>query len=173
MQKVLFLLFVVSCFSFSIPSGTTAKVQWLSFKELEKKLQEKELPVLVDIYTDWCGWCKVMDRKTYAESNVAKYMNQKFYAVKFNAESKEDITWRGKTYSYNQRQRIHSLTNELIKGEMGFPNTVFIPGKTAEPISVAGYMTPQDFQVYLTYFGEEKNRKKDFQAYANSFKPTW
>ncbi len=174
MQKVVVLFFIItiSGFSFSLKENGK-KVNWISFQEAEKKMQEKELPVIVDMYTDWCGWCKVMDSKTYAKPNVAYYLNNKFYAIKFNAESREDITWRGKIYRYDPQKRIHSLALALITGEKGYPNTVFIANKQSEPVSVAGYMTPKDFQVFLTYFGEKKYESSDFETYARDFKPSW
>jgi uncharacterized protein YyaL (SSP411 family) len=170
-SSVLFIFLICSSFSANHPAGE--KIQWISFEEAEKKLAEKELPVLVDIYTDWCGWCKVMDQKTYSKSIVAGYLNSKFYAVKFNAESKQPITWRGKVYKYNPEQKLHSLAKALITGEMGFPNTVFIANKQADPQSIAGYLTPKDLQVFVTYFGESKNREVDFNTYARNFKPNW
>jgi thioredoxin-related protein len=173
-QKVVVLFFIItiSGFSFSLKDNGK-KVNWISFQDAEKKLLEKELPVIVDVYTDWCGWCKVMDSKTYSKPNVAYYLNNKFYAIKFNAESTEDITWRGKVYRYDPQKGIHSLALALITGEKGYPNTVFIPNKQAEPVSVPGYMTPKEFQVFLTYFGEKKYNSSNFETYAKDFKPSW
>jgi len=175
MQKVvtfIFLLAVIS-YSFSVRDHESNKINWLGFQEAAKKMEIKELPVIIDVYTDWCGWCKVMDRKTYGKSKVAAYINEKFYAIKFNAESKEDIMWRGKIYRYDKQRGIHSLALELIKKDMGFPNTVFIPDEKSEPQSMAGYLTPKEFQVYLTYYGEAKNKSLDFESYARRFKPSW
>jgi thioredoxin-related protein len=114
-----------------------------------------------------------MDSKTYSKSHVATYLNNKFYAIKFNAESREDITWRGKVYRYDTQKRIHSLALALITGEKGYPNTVFIANKQSEPLSVPGYMTPNEFQVFLTYFGEKQNQSSDFETYARNFRPSW
>lgn len=174
MQKVVVLFFVLTItgFSFSLKEDTK-KVNWISFQEAEKRMNEKELPVIVDVYTDWCGWCKVMDNKTYSKSNVANYLNNKFYAIKFNAESKQDITWRGKVYRYDHEKGIHSLALALITGEKGYPNTVFIADKESEPVSVPGYMTPNEFQVFVTYFGEKKYDSSDFETYARGFTPSW
>jgi uncharacterized protein YyaL (SSP411 family) len=174
MQKVFGLLLILTIIGFSFSSKPNGKkVNWISFQEAEKKMETKELPVIVDVYTDWCGWCKVMDSKTYSRANVADYLNEKFYAIKFNAESRDPIIWRGKTYRYDAQKRIHSLALALITGEKGYPNTVFIANKEAEPVSVAGYMNPNEFQVFVTYFGDKQNEKTDFEHYANSFKPTW
>jgi len=175
MEKVaasIFLL-ILTGFSFTHKEPDLKNVNWISFQELEKKLETKDLPVIIDVYTDWCGWCKVMDQKTYGKSKVFNYLNQKFYAVKFNAESKEDVPWRGKIYRYDHNRGIHSLALELIKRDMGFPNTVFVANKSSVPESFAGYMAPKEFQIYLTYYGDEKNRSTDFETYARNFRPSW
>lgn len=174
MQKVVFLFFILTItgLAFSIKKQGK-KVNWISFQEAEKKMNEKELPVIVDVYTDWCGWCKVMDSKTYSKSHVANYLNNKFYAIKFNAESREDIIWRGNVYRFDPQKNIHSLALALITGEKGYPNTVFIADKYAQPLSVPGYMKPNEFQVFLTYFGEKKHESSDFETYARGFKPSW
>src|SRR5674476_574025 len=93
MQKVtgffmsLIMLFVFA--SFMIP--TKEKVQWLSIAEMQVAYSKNPKPILVDVYTSWCGWCKVMDKQTYSNDKVAAYINEKYYAVKFDAESKDSV----------------------------------------------------------------------------------
>ena len=74
-----------------------SKVEWMSLSEVAANMQKEKRPILIDLYTDWCGWCKVMDKKTYSNKNVSAYLQQKFYSVKLNAEGTQSITWNGKT----------------------------------------------------------------------------
>jgi thioredoxin-related protein len=175
MQKVpiITILFIVLSSFSETPSSLKEKIQWISFEEAEKKLKSDPRPILIDIYTDWCGWCKVMDKKTYANNNVADYINQHYYAIKFNAESKSPISWRGKTYQYEAQSRMHGLAVELLKGDAGFPTTVFIPVNPAEPQPIPGFLEPKDIHTLLTYFSEGHYQKVRFDKYAEKFKSSW
>lgn len=93
MQKVLRLVLVLSLplflTSFHIPEKE--KLKWLAHTELQSAFAKQPRPIIIDVYTDWCGWCKVMDRETYSNEKVIGYLNKNFYAVKFNAESKAEV----------------------------------------------------------------------------------
>ena len=71
-------------------SHTTSanKMKWYTIEEVQALNEKDPKPILVDVYTDWCGWCKVMDRKTFANADVQAYIQENFYPVKFNAEQK-------------------------------------------------------------------------------------
>jgi len=175
MQKVLLLLLLTTGFGF-VPHPSLLhkeKIRWISFEEAEKLSKENPLPILVDIYTDWCGWCKVMDKKTYAHDSVANYINQHFYAVKFNAESKTPIQWKGKTYSFMPQYKMHSLAIELLKGDAGFPTTVIIPVDPADPQAIPGYLQPKDMHTLLSYFSEAHFKNIRYDQYAEKFKSKW
>src|SRR5690349_2091633 len=73
------------------------KLKWMSLDDAAAGLKKEKRPVLIDLYTGWCGWCKVMDKKTYSNKDVSSYVQQKFYPVKFDAGGRNSITWNGKT----------------------------------------------------------------------------
>src|SRR5882724_13117816 len=100
--KLLFLsawLVIFSCAHKPAPSGDHLK--WMNLNDATENLQKEKRPVLIDLYTDWCGWCKIMEKKTYSNKNVMQYVQDKFYPVRVNAESRETITWNGKDYAFN------------------------------------------------------------------------
>src|SRR5580658_5159160 len=72
-------------------------VEWMTVGQAADKLQQEKRPVLIDLYTTWCGWCREMDRKTYSSKKVAAYLGEKFYTVKVDAETRAAITWQGRT----------------------------------------------------------------------------
>ncbi len=95
------------------PKEEKAKLNWLTLEDVTAKLQKEKRPVLIDLYTDWCGWCKVMDKRTYNTQKVSDYITTKFYPVKIDAESKKTFTWKGKEYNFNASARAMILRSGL------------------------------------------------------------
>jgi uncharacterized protein YyaL (SSP411 family) len=73
-------------------------VKWMTITEAVNASKTTPKPIILDFYTDWCGWCKRMMATTYADPGLASYINQYFYPVKFDAEGKDTVTFQGKTY---------------------------------------------------------------------------
>ncbi len=153
--------------------GATDKTKWITLKDAADSLKKQKRPVLIDLYTDWCGWCKVMDKKTYSNNNVSQYLKQKFYAVKVDAESKQAIEWNGKSFSYNQQYRTNEFALYLTNGQLSYPTTVILPSDGSAPQAIPGYLEPKDFEMVVKYFGEGHYGKTPFDEYQKNFKATW
>ena len=149
------------------------QVNWLTLAEAESVLKDQQKPVLIDLYTDWCGWCKVMDKKTYSHAEVIKYINEHFIAVKLNAETKEDISWLGKHYGYQNSYRVNTYALYLTKGELSFPTTVILPDKGEDPQAIAGFLEPKELEFILKYFGEGHYGNQSFQQFNKNFISRW
>ena len=163
-------LLIISCAP--RPAATGGKLNWMTLQEVENGLQKEVRPVLIDLYTDWCGWCKVMDKKTYADKNVSSYLQQKFYTVKVDAESRSAISWQGKTYAYNTGYRTNDFAVYLTKGELAYPTTVIIP-PDGEPQAIPGFLSPNEMELIVKYFGEGNFGKVSFETFQKSFKSGW
>lgn len=145
---------------------------WMSVDEAVGKLQKEQRPVLIDLYTTWCGWCKQMDKKTYSNKQVAQYLQEKFYPVKVDAETHAAITWNGRTYQFNPNYRSNEFALYLTHGRLEFPTTIIIP-PGGEPQAIPGYMEPKELEMLVKYFGEGKFNKVSFDEYQKSFKSSW
>ena len=147
-------------------------VEWLTVDQAADKLQQEKRPVLIDLYTTWCGWCKEMDRKTYSSKKVAAYLEEKFYTVKVDAETRAVITWQGRTYAYSPQYRSNEFALYLTHGRLEFPTTIIIPPGDA-PQAIPGFMEPGDMEPLLKYFGEGAYKTQGFDTYMKNFKKSW
>lgn len=176
MQKLRFALFLIPVllviWSFNHPKPKT-KLKWMSLAEAEKAMKTNPKPMLIDLYTDWCGWCKVMDKKTYDNEAVTAYLQDKFYPVKLNAETRDSINWAGRKFAYNKQYRINEFAIYLTQGELSFPTTIFINNLNADPQNIAGYLKPEELEPIAKYFGDGHFGKITYQSFQENFKPQW
>ena len=95
---MVFTLFALGCKSdgSAVSTLVDGELNWLTIEEAQKIKNNEGKLYMVDVYTDWCGWCKVMDKKTFTDDGIKKYLDENFYVIKFNAEQKEPITFNGK-----------------------------------------------------------------------------
>ena len=149
------------------------RINWITLDEVNLKLKTENRPVLIDLFTDWCYWCKVMDKKTYSDPKVIAYINQHFYAVKVDAETKKKLLWNEKNYNYDAGNKINEFALYVTQGQLGFPTTVIFPDVKKEPASVPGYMNPKEIEAILKYFGEGKYKLENFETFSANFKSTW
>ncbi len=173
-------IFLVSSIFFIISDKTSLanppeknKVNWLSFEEAEASMKQNPKKVYIDMYTSWCHWCKVMDKETLSNPNVIEYLNKNYYAIKFNAESKEDVVFGGKVYKYDTQRRAHELAIELMKGKLTFPTSVFLEEGFIQAQPVPGMLKLHDMEMILKYLGEGKNKTMPWTKYQSAFQPEW
>lgn len=121
-----------------------AGIKWLSLTEVDSLMKIEPRPILIDLYTTWCGWCRVMDKKTYGDAKVITYVSRNFYPVKFDAESKTAFSWGKYKFSYDPQYHVNEFTIYLTKGKFYFPQTVFILPQNPQPQAVTGYLEAKE-----------------------------
>lgn len=122
-------------------------ITWIDVETANAIENTEEKFFIVDVYTDWCGWCKVMDQKTFTDKEVIAYMDKYFHSVKFNAEQKETITFDNERYNWVKvgRGGINTLAREWLGNRLSYPSYVFL-NKNKKPIKVSrGYLPPEKF----------------------------
>lgn len=144
MKKIGFILLTLTLFT-TTSFKKADELKWMSFDEGYKLAQKKGKIMLVDVYTDWCGWCKRMDRDTYGKSEIISLINEDYVAIKFNPETQGiSYTFEGKKYSGDQLAGVLSQ-NQLS----GYPTTVFYYPKGKKTNVVGGYFDAERFKGVL------------------------
>lgn len=176
MRKISFvLLFIVG-----LGQLTAQEIQWMSLNEALEAQKREPKKIFMDAYANWCGPCKLLDEHTFSHQDVAAFINEHFYPVKFNAEGNEVVVYQGQEFSnpqfnperVNGRNSQHELAQAL--GINSYPTMIFFDEAGAPLGPVYGYQEPRDLEVYLTFFLEDKYEEitsaKDFWKYQRKFK---
>ena len=166
---------VIASFSFSAKKkeGESAKIQWLTIQEAEKLNKQKPKKIMIDLYTSWCGWCKELDAKTFTDPKVIDYINENFYAVKFNAERTDTVIFNSDTLvnlgvPFGKRA-AHQFTMKYgsINGSVGYPTIAYIDGTNKKIEAIAGYFDATQFMIPLHYINDNVYKTKTFETYYN------
>jgi thioredoxin-related protein len=170
LSKLFFLLFSLGL----LPSFLGQTVNWVSIEQAFLLQKQTPKPILVDFYTEWCGWCKRMDATTYKDAQLVSYINQYFYCVKFDAERKDPITLNGQKMvnpNPSNPRSSHQYASNLGIGS--FPTTVFYDKEGNNVTQAAGYLQANEMVPILVYFKEHLFQVTDVNSYAKSFKTTF
>jgi len=172
MKLVLVACLVILC-SAKVNTTNHDKPDWMKLSDLTGKIKSEPKPVIIDLYTNWCYWCKVMDKKTYTNSKVVSYINEHFYPVKLDAETREMVQWNNKHYNFNDDYKVNDFTMYLTSGQPGFPTTVIFTDENSDPVAIQGFLAPKEIEPILKYFGEGAYKKQNFAEFKSGFKSTW
>ncbi|UNY98824.1 DUF255 domain-containing protein [Zhouia spongiae] len=149
-------------------------IKWMSWEEAIRKSESDQNPkkIFIDVFTDWCGWCKKMDKDTFNHPDVAAYMNKNFYMVKMDGEGKEDIEYKGNTFKYvaSGNRGYHELAASLLQGKLSYPTVVFLDENQKMLSPVPGYKKPQEFLMIAKYFGDNIYKDKTWDEYQKELK---
>lgn len=171
MKYILSALFILVSLS-AFAQKEEVKVNWMTFEEAIEANKKDPKKIFIDVYTDWCGWCKVMDKNTFNHPVIAKYLNENFYNVKLNAEQKEDITFNEQTFKYvpSGKKGYHELAAALLNGKLSYPTVVFLDEELRMIQPLPGYQKPEQFDPIIKFIGGDHYKEQDWQAYQKEYK---
>ncbi len=149
-----------------------SKINWMTWEQAQEAQKKKPKKIFVDVYTDWCGWCKKMDATTFSHPEIIRYLNENYYAIKFDAEQKAPILFKDKEYKFvSQGMRgYHELAAELMGGKMSYPTTLYLDEQLNLLSPVPGYLDPPTCEMILTFFGSNTFRNVKWEDYQKTFK---
>ena len=153
-------------------SANAQTINWMTLEEAQAAAQKEPRKILIDVYTNWCGWCKRMDKTTFQNAVIAEYVNRHYYAVKLNAESKDSIVFKGDTFKFVKKGRrgYHEIAAAMLQGKMSYPSMVYLNENLEMIQPVPGYMDAARFEKIIAFFGEDHYKKGSFEDFEKEFK---
>jgi len=175
-------LFLVSSFKPANEAIVEDKINWVTLEEAQKLNKTTPKKIMIDVYTSWCGPCKMMTKNTFGSPDVIKYVNDNFYAIKFDAESPDPVTFNGKTfenptYDPNKRGRngVHQFSRYMQVS--AYPTVLYLDEDLNLLYADKGYKTPSQIELYLKFFNNEDYKKinttEQWTEYQNNFTPSF
>ncbi len=150
----------------SLAQEDLGPIEWMTFEEAEKKDSVENRPFLIDVYTDWCGWCKRMMATTFHNPQLASYINKNFYCVRFDAETKDTVMFHGKEWVSDGR--VNKLAYHLLSNRLSYPTIVYID-RDKHIFPVPGYMQTKDIEPILVYFAENMTDNASLEGFTNLY----
>jgi thioredoxin-related protein len=144
-----------------------AQVKWMKYEDAVAALKKEPRKIFVNIYADWCGWCKVLDRNTFSDAAIAKILNEQYYPVKMNGESKETQTVNGRKMSTAD---IASNLADLKPGErLSFPTMILLNEQGGSLTRIPGAQRPEFMTPILLFFSENHYLEKSWEVYSKEY----
>lgn len=153
------------------PATPQRLIKWMTIEEALEKSKTEKKKIFIDVYTDWCGWCKEMDKTTFKDPEIVAYLNEKYYAVKFNAEQTGDVVYQDKTYKFKKQgsRGFHELAAQLLNNRLSYPSFVILNEQQEVIQPIPGYQNAQKLDIILHYFGTDNHKKTPWEKYERTY----
>jgi thioredoxin-related protein len=163
----LFRYFLLACFFLSTLSVSSQEINWMTWEEAVIANEKQPKKIFIDLYTHWCGWCKRMDATTFQDPAVIKMLNTSFYAVKFNAEQKESIFWKGEEFKWfpGGRDGVNKLAYDLVDGKLSYPTFVLLDPEFSRIMISPGYKAGDVLMVELRFAAENHYKNTSWDVF--------
>ena len=162
MKRILLVTIILAAFSATSSLASESKpLAWRTWDAGLREAGGAGRPILVDVYTNWCGWCKRMDRDVYSRADVQDYLSRRFVLIKLNAEARDAAAYEGEVYTSRSLAARFRVS--------GFPTTIFLKPGGEHVANVPGYIPAERFLLLLHYIGDgHLDRGVPFDDYVKS-----
>ena len=154
-------------------------INWVTVEQAMELSKKDGKPIMIDVYTQWCGPCKMLSGRTFTDKQLADYVNAHYHAVKFDAEGPATVKFKDQTYTnpgyqpnmQGMRNSTHQFTQVVapVNGRIAYPTVVYMDAQGQILAPVQGYLTPEQMEPILIYFGEGHYKAKDFETFKAGF----
>ncbi len=148
------------------------EVNWYTIEQVQSLSKNSPRAILIDVYTEWCTWCKVMDKKTWTNPVIADYVNNNFYAVKFDAESLDTVIFKDYTFINENKTRrsTHQFAIAILNENLSYPSIAYLDKDLQLVTVIPGYQKPEDIEPILVFINEEKYKTTTYEKFFKEFK---
>jgi thioredoxin-related protein len=179
MKKILSLLLILTPF---LIQAQQSQIEWISVEEAAELMKNEPRKIMMDVYTEWCGPCKMMMKNTFSNADVISFVNANYYAVKFNAESPDPIQFKNQPFenpdydpARKGRNGVHQFARYMRVN--AYPTIVYLDEDLNFLTGDAGYKTATQIELMLKFFAQDDYKKvstqEEWDAYQTNFKPSF
>ncbi len=178
MKKFIFILAFLTIATINAQEG----IKWMTMNEAVAAQKKNPKKIFMDVYTTWCGPCKLLDKNTFGDKNVIQFINDNYYAVKFNAEGNEVVDFQDFSYTNPGyvEGRAGRNSQHLFAHAMkitGYPSVVFFKENGDLIQAITGYRTPPQIEIFLKMISNDDYLKvttaEAWEKYQADFKGTF
>jgi thioredoxin-related protein len=173
---ILFLLTIPYCgisashlYKLGVSPADSSKINWITIEEAYVRSRQEPKKIFIKVYTDWCGWCKKMDKITFTDPAIINYINENFYAVRLNAEDKKSITLAEKTFAFDAATKTHELAQALLQGKISYPTTVYLDEDFNMLAPITGYLEVSTLDQLLHFYGENHYENTPWEQFIKNY----
>lgn len=159
-------------FLISTTVSVSQEINWLTIEEAEAANNNVPKKILIDVYTDWCGWCKKMDASTFKDEEIVNYLNKNYYSIKLDGEDKNTLTFKGVEFNFIDKGRrgYHELAAGFLQGKMSYPSLVLLDEDFVVLQVFKGFRTADELLPIVIYLGDNIYQETKWVDYINESK---
>ncbi|RRQ46731.1 thioredoxin family protein [Chryseobacterium sp. SC28] len=161
-----------------ISISSSAQVHWMSLAQALEAQKKEPRKILIDFYTDACVPCKEMEKQTYNHPEIARIINERFYAVKFESDGNAPVSYAGHTFTNpnykvsKSKNNLHQFTKYMNINII--PTMVFLDENTDPITSLSGFLKAQEVEPYFTMIATNAYKKiksrREWEGYQKKFR---